>query len=327
MHDFSNIVIYHPGAIGDVMLATPVAATLKKNFPAAKITHVTHASLKPLLQLCPDIDDIQSIDKRWPFMRQRACLLGSKPQLVVDLSGSTRGRFLTMFSGAKTVHYQKQNKNEVPRMHAVDNFLETLESLKLPETAGYPTAFPTDILKNNIRERIGATADQIIGIVPGVGHLRSHRGWTVEHWIELISRLSNCTVLLIGGTDDQAIAAEIAGHGFPNTNCVNLTGLLSLPETAAALSLCEAVVSGDTGPAHIAVAVGKPVIGLYGPTYPDRSGPYGYRDLVVDQSHHCRCHNFKSCQITAAAGPGDCMAKLPTDEVWMRLSALMKLAR
>src|SRR5438094_5589465 len=118
MEPFSNIVIYHPGAIGDVMLATPVAATLKQSSPAARITYFTHESLKPLLSLCACIDDIRAIDKRWSFGKQRMTLLQDRPELIVDLSGSLRGRLLTAMAGAKVLHYRKQSKFAKPRIHA-----------------------------------------------------------------------------------------------------------------------------------------------------------------------------------------------------------------
>jgi ADP-heptose:LPS heptosyltransferase len=368
MPDISNIVIYHPGAIGDVMLATPVAAALRKKFARAKITCCTHGSLKPLLDLCPFIDDIQPIDKRWPLSRQREVLFATKPQLIVDLSGSLRGKMLTWFSKARVLRYRKQGKKETPRIHAVQNFLQTLRPLGVPMSAEYPTIFPTDMLKESVADRIveslpatttGAGGDRrIIAIVPGVGHLRSHRAWPVKNWVELINRMQGdegrllggtpalpgsavrqrqpgsagilpapTIVLLIGGADDVQIAEKIMAQFSLQSTCLNFTGLLSLPQTAAALSLCTAVVSGDTGPAHIAVAVGVPVVGIYGPTYPERSGPYGCEQLIVNNSHHCRCHDEKSCHITAADGPGDCMRKLPTDEVWKRLSACMKVAK
>jgi ADP-heptose:LPS heptosyltransferase len=327
------------------MLATPVAAALRKKFARAKITCCTHGSLKPLLELCPAIDDIQPIDKRWPLSRQREVLFAGKPQLIVDLSGSLRGRMLTWFSNARVLRYRKQGKKETPRIHAVQNFLQTLRPLGVPMSAEYPTVFPTDILKESVADRIveslpatttgGGGDRRIIAIVPGVGHLRSHRAWPAKNWVELINRLDvngagnqqSAIVLLIGGSDDAETGEKIIRQFSPQVPCVNFTGLLSLPQTAAALSLCTAVVSGDTGPAHIAVAVGIPVVGLYGPTYPERSGPYGCEQLIVDNSHHCRCHDEKSCHITAADGPGDCMRKLPTDEVWKRLSACMKVAK
>lgn len=330
MDSFSNIVIFHPAAIGDAMLATPVAATLRLNFPGAKITYWSHSSLRPLiLSLCPSVDDFVDFHKELGFFELRKQLLALKADLFVDLSNSGRGEFLPWFSKMKRVHYVKSETKGPNQQHAVGNFLETIKGIcpQTPERL-FPTIFP-DAIAEELVPRLVAMHEleygPLIGIVPGVGQFRPHRAWLFDGWVYLLrhilARYPHIPVL-VGGPEDfegaQRIAKEVGGR------CINLCGQLKLDETSAILKCCDLVISGDTGPAHIAVAVGTPVIGLYGPTYPARSGPYGYFDYVLDQSHACQCIGQKFCQFAGPGQPGECMGKIMLPEVIEKLNLVLK---
>src|SRR5262249_40510540 len=146
---------------------------------------------------------------------------------------------------------------QVPMVHAVDNFLATLKPLSLD---ALEKKFPT--LTVGVQDISTATqklADAgagelgLVGLVPGVGKLRPHRAWITEGWTYLariLLKSGRYMPVLIGGEDEaalcQGIEKDIAG------GCINLAGKLSLVETASVLSLCRSVVSGDTGPAHLA---------------------------------------------------------------------------
>ncbi len=324
MTNFHNIVVLHPGAIGDVVLASPVATTLRSNYPDARITYWTHSALFDLLGLCSAIDNCVSYHKGDGLLKLRQILGSLKADLLVDLAGSSRSRWLTLFSGAQVVRYQKQPAGCSPVQHAVDNFLSTLEPLALtPLAVRFPTLTLPDEELSAAQTKLDASVAAAlipVGLVPGVGKLRPNRAWIADGWIYLariLIRSGRYVPVLIGGEDERSLCetiCEAVGNG-----CVNMAGVLSLVQTAAMLRLCRTVVSGDTGPAHIAVAVGTAVVGLYGPTYPERSGPYGYADLVVDQSDNCRCRETKRCSLIDAAGPGDCMRRIMLEEVFSRL--------
>ncbi len=318
---FANIVIFHPAAIGDAVLATPVAATLRLNYPGAKITYWSHASLRPLLLgLCPSIDEFVDFHKEVGFFELRKQLLAMRPDLFIDLSNSFRGEFLTSFTPIKALHYDKSDSNTPAQQHAVGNFLETIRPIS-PQTPErlFPTLYPDAIAEKLVPELVAAhnmVLGPLIGLVPGVGHLRPHRGWIFDGWVYLVRRLledSKHIPVLIGGPEDFELAQRINMES--GSRCINLCGQLQLDETAAVLKCCDVVVSGDTGPAHIAVAVGTPVIGLYGPTYPSRSGPYGNFDQILDQNQACQCIGAKYCQLTGPGQPGECMGKIMLPEV------------
>ncbi len=328
MTSFSNIVVFHPGAIGDVMLATPVGVALRANFPQARITYWTHPSLIELLSLLKSVDRVEGFVKDEGVLRHLQYLWRLKPDLLVDLAGSSRSGWLARFSGAKVVRYRKQTYGAYPIVHAVDNFLATLEPLSLEPLANkFPTISVGKKDLSAVENRLSAagfSGKVLVGLVPGVGKLRSHRAWISDGWTytaRVLLKTGRYTPVLIGGTDEislcHAIAQEV-GDG-----CLNLAGELTLVETAALLKSCKAVVAGDTGPLHLSVAVGTPVVGLYGPTYKERSGPYGCLDTVVSQSHYCQCHDVKVCSLTQSAGPGECMSRIMLEEVFDQLRIVL----
>lgn len=332
MQSISNIVIFHPAAIGDAVLATPVASTLKYNFPGAKISYWSHPSLRPLLLgLCPHIDEFIDFDKNLSFFQQRKILTSHKPDLFVDLSNSNRGLTMPLFTGIKTLRYEKKETGSPDQQHAVGNFLDTVMPIckEVPDKL-FPTIFPDAIAEQLVPQLVETSKLEMrpmVGIVPGVGAHRPHRGWIADGWIYLIRHLLSIgshQPVLIGGSDDFELAQKI--NAEVDNRCLNFCGQLKLDETAAILKCCDAVVSGDTGPAHIAVSVGTPVIGLYGPTYPARSGPYGYFNLVLDQSSSCQCIGAKYCTLTGASSPGECMGRIMLPEVIENLSKILNLS-
>ena len=286
MTSFANILIFQPAAIGDVMLATPVAKTLKHNFPGAKITFWGHASLRQLLMgLCPYIDEYIDYERQTGLISLLKTFWTVQSDLYVDLSNSKKGMFMAAFAKANSHSCPIKNKVDKSgeKIHAVDNFLATIEPIcrEIPSPL-FPTIFP-DALVTQIKETILAGKDDktLIALVPGVGKLRPHRAWISDGWHYLLAALAqreDCFPVLIGGEDEIELGEKLARQ-CGNNKCLNLTGKLKLSQTAALLKLCKVVISGDTGPAHMAVAVGTPVIGLYGPTYPERSGPLWLRQF------------------------------------------------
>lgn len=330
MTAYNRIFIFYPAAIGDSVLATPVPVTLRQRYPQAHITYQTHTSLIPLLSLCKAIDEFAPYEKRMPVAQLRGRVVDSRPDLFVDLTRSVRARLLTAFTGIRTVRYKKQSIDELPRKHAAENLLDALEPIGVgrPDKL-FPTLSPDAVLLSEARSLVSIGENEhFIVMVPGVGGLRPHRAWDEAHWIELGRKLQrNMTVVLVGGAHEQPLCARIQEKLGPT--CLNAAGRLSLPQTAALLSQAVGVVSGDTGPSHIAVAVGTPVVGVLGPTYVERSGPYGMKPYCVDVSSKCQCQKLKHCQLLEESfyGAGWCMSQVETDQVLSKVEALLATAK
>ena len=311
-----RILVYHTAAIGDSVLATPVSVNLKTLYPQAKVTYVAHESLIQLLSLCPAIDAF--IPAESPEARE--LMQESKPELVVDLSGSGKSFLQTLLLPGKSWRYRKREKS----LHAVDNYLDTISAAgPLTEAAKrFPTLFVPEPEKDKIRNMLAREHRRLLALVPGVGSFRPHRAWPEERWCELAKNIlweRDHALVLIGGMDERTLCSRIAERA--GEFCFNLAGKLSLRETAAALSLCDVTVSADTGPAHISIAVGTPVVGLYGPTAAERSGPYGSSELVLSVQDQCKCRGRKSC-VYARGAAGKCMTEINMKIVYGNLSSL-----
>lgn len=270
---------------------------------------MTHESLFALLSHCPYIDELTPVSGGLVERYKTVSLL--KPDRVVDLSGSLKSRLVTFANAPDVVHYKKQVKSAPPMMHAVENFLETVAAWGIPAPqAVFPTLSRESLPKPPLSIATGS-----IALVPGVGSLRPHRAWSKAKWIalgkDILTRLKR-PVILIGGKAESNLCAEIASQ--LGDECINASGSLSLPESAAVISTCALLVSGDTGPAHMAVAVGTRVIGLYGPTFAERSGPYGPAHQVISVSHACECKQLKQCRFKLE--DGRCMDQITYEAVY-----------
>lgn len=316
----TTALVLHAGAIGDVVLGTVVPESLKDLRAEMRIIYWTHESLFGLLGLCPSIDECVPWEKRKGLGDQLSLVRGIKPDIIIDLTASLRTRMICWVSGVRTLRYAKQSQSKRPIIHAAENFRRTLLPLGDVPLVVFPTLKVARKQQQELHEKYGIT-DGAVGLVPGVGKLRSHRAWPADRWNALAKRLAGggTQVLFLGGPEDADVVRD-ASEGVDGAR--NLCGVLSLPQTAAALSLCSVVVSGDTGPSHIAVGVGKPVVGLLGPTYAERSGPYGNLERSFSATNHCRCLTQKSCTVTQRPGPGACMNEISVDQIFERVSAL-----
>ena len=329
MKSLNHIVVFHPAAIGDAMLATPVASILKRNFQSAHISYWTHSSLKVIIKdMCPSVDDFVDYKRGQNIFSLSSQLKALKADLFVDLSNSSKGKLMPFFSGTRALHYKKRPDSVTPRRHAADNFVDTIRSsvTDIPEQL-FPTVFPQETLVESLKKEFFGEQNGeslIVGIVPGVGKIRPNRAWTINGYIELIDRLTeNKSVIpvLIGGPDETDLGSQIENK--TDGKVLNLCGKLNLAQTAAVLKQCRVVVSGDTGPAHISVAVGTPVVGLYGPTAVERSGPYGNLQLAIDKQSNCRCQYEKQCRFAPEGTAGDCMNLITTGDVMDKIKQVL----
>lgn len=320
MPDYVNIAVFHPATVSDTLMATPVASVLRQNLPAAKITWLSDPKLsKLLLSFCLSIDEVLEVPRDASLLKQMAAINSIKPDLLVTLSPSLPGKILSWFSGTKLLARQVVPASD-SRNHLVEDFILTLAPLHpiIPENV-FPTLHPQALTEETLSRLHETTAlgnKEMIAMVPGVGNMMSQRAWFAEGWEYLIRHVlahQSCTIVLIGTEEDAGICQEI--NAAVDNACLDLSGQLPLTEAAALLKQCRLVISGDCGMLHLAVAVGAPVVGLYGATAAERRGPYGPGHRVIDQSDRCNCEPTPTCYNLGVRGPGECMRRIMLEEV------------
>jgi ADP-heptose:LPS heptosyltransferase len=327
MQIYRNILVVHPGAIGDAIMGTPVPHTLKAGFPGSKIFYLTHPSLFPLLELSGAIDGLLEWNRKSHVFEMARLARDCQPELVIDLVGSLRTRIVSYLCGARTLTYRKE-KDSRSWSHVVDNYLSTIKDLELPvRSPVFPTITPPSGLLRELTLNPKLTHGKMLtALVPGVGKHRPNRAWPAQNWVELGQQIAgryNSVIVLIGGFDDQDVCRAVAQGLGSQVTCENTAGKLTLPETAAMLQMCDVVVSADTGPAHIAAAVGKQVVCLTGPTDPARTGPYRLESLGVNVGASCHCQKAKHCLVAGATTFGDCMRTITVEAVLDKVSSVV----
>jgi ADP-heptose:LPS heptosyltransferase len=290
-----RILLLNQNHIGDALFGTPAIAALRAALPDATIISALRDGVRPLFACDPHLTDVwgrrpSSALLEVAFLRRvrRArfdtviCFSASstKQGIVARLSGAPRRvgfdhpgirRFLTV---AVPVRSGEQ--------HHVDDRLDLVRSL-VPVPQPYPlglTICPEwEQELQTLEPGFGSGERPVVGL--NAGSTVAAKQWPVDRWAALAELLSGAGMqpVLFGGPGDAPLVQAIVGR-LP-APIASLQGRLSLGASAAAIRRCAAFVSGDTGPLHMAVAVGTPVVAIYGPTNPRRTGPYTTSAVVL----------------------------------------------
>jgi ADP-heptose:LPS heptosyltransferase len=168
-------------------------------------------------------------------------------------------------------------------------------------------------------------AHELLGPFPrpwlmvGVGARWQTKRWPPEHFAALARRVLERfggTAAFVGGRDETPLARTVAEHLPPGRTC-DLTGRTTLPQLAAVLSLADAMVANDTGPLHLADALGRPVVAPYTCTNPGETGPYGALAGAVVSRVWCQGSRRKRCPRL------ECMTELTPGRLWPALEEVL----
>jgi lipopolysaccharide heptosyltransferase I len=339
-----RILLVRTSALGDVVHALPVLTALRRHLPGARIGWVAEAGMAPLLAGHPDLDELLVVAlRRWrrrPFAsttrRELAAFLRGldafAPEVVLDLMGNHKAGAIAALTLADrriglARPYRREPSSAVwisegvaPRgPHAVDRMLSALDGLGLPDG---PADFRGDVLFPGATAAIGrrlaglAEADTPFALLhPGAGW--GNKRYPPAWWGEAARRLREATgvptrVAVAPGEEDLASAVAAASAG-----AAAAVPAPDLPSLAALLRAARLVLGGDTGPLHLAHALGAPVLMLMGPTDPERNGPYAAPERALFRRLPCSfCY-----RIFDDAKP--CLLEIPPRRVAERAAELI----
>lgn len=332
---FRKILIVKPSSLGDVVHSLPFLHAMNRCFPKAEIHWVIAKGLEALLEGNPMIDKLIIINKDlWKNLLHTGTTLKEirelfrqlrheKYDMVVDLQGLLRSGLITWATHALLrIGFSEAREgsrfcytDEVHGgrdIHAVDRYMKIACSLGC-ETANVTFPFPD--LKNDremadeLRSRYG---DYIV-IVPGAR--KPANRWPARSFGELSSRLSLRT-LVVGSPADKELAEEVVS--FSRGMALSIAGKTDLRGLISVVRESLFMVSNDTGPMHIAAALGVPVFALFGPADPVRTGPYGKGHYIIRSGAECSPCFRRNCQNP------HCMTDISVDTVYERISEFMK---
>ena len=327
-----RILVVRLDHLGDVLLATPVFSNLRCAYPHAQI-HALVGNIGALvLHDHPDVNKIIQYDASFFCRSERPMQLHDAPKLLrslclkkYDLLIELRGDWLTViFALLKGASYrldfaslQTENKlggYSFTSPHEVDRNLDVLRSVHIPTPVNAPTfrTSPADRRwtdeflsgANIVRDR------PLIAIHPGspvkLKRWRAARFAAVADW--LIAN-KGAQILFVGVKSEVSVIASVQKR--MHRSSTSIAGKTNLSQLAEILGRCDLFIGNDSGPMHLAAAVGTQTIGLYGPGNPERFGPVGAHSRTIRRMPNCPPCMGTSCKF----GGEGCMQEIDVDEV------------
>jgi lipopolysaccharide heptosyltransferase I len=316
----SRFLIVRLGALGDIVHGIPVAAALRRAYPAARIDWLVSAKHREILDVVPVIDRRLVINDRsdgsggTSLVSAVRELRRARYDVAIDLQGLMKSALLARGSGAPRVigfaaSYARERLARLlytdahdpgrgglfdPRetRHVVEINLGLLELLGLP--AAKPE-FPIDHVDSDAARWVAQqTGGRYALLNPGAAW--PNKRWPPSRLAAVAAGLRERHGLMsavLWGPGEEALAREVvAGAGAGAAVASPKTTIADLVALARGATL---MVSGDTGPTHIAAALGTPLVGIYGPTRPARNGPMSPDDVTVSRDVICQCHHRRRC--------------------------------
>ncbi|WP_404341156.1 glycosyltransferase family 9 protein [Pseudoalteromonas mariniglutinosa] len=333
---FSDICILRLSAIGDVCHAVSAVQAIQKTYPSAKITWVIG---KVEAMLLADLAGVELVvfDKsrgRAAYQQLKQHFKGRKFDLLLHMQVALRANLVAHYipakvklgfdwARAKELHSLFINKRIAAQSqeHVLDGFKGFAKAIGVPD---YQPSWQMPVTEDTQRiadDLLGETrlAGRIFVISPAAS--KEERNWLAQRYAKLAEHayLQGFSVVITGGP--TALEVNLAEQIIASTDIpiLNLVGKTSLKELLCVLKRASLVLAPDTGPAHMAVTVATPVIGLYAHSNPARTGPYLYQDYVVEVYHQ---NLLKQTAKTAEQNPwgtrvkgADLMAQISVDEV------------
>ena len=322
-----RFLVVRLGSLGDVIHGIPAAAALRVRFPHARIDWLVDPRYVELLDLVECIDSPIALDPRdlriggghgWSVLKG---LRAAHYDAVVDLQGLLKSAVLGRLAGAtRTIGAPWAHLREpLARLfytdapdpgaapHVIDKNLGLLGPLDVTDrTVHFPIRIPRTDTVTSVVDRFGPDGYAILN--PGAA-------WPNKRWpaarfgavAASIRREHGWRSVVLWGPGDQELAASVAAASQGASEVAPPTTITDIVGIARAARL---MVSGDTGPIHIAGAVGTPLVALFGPTSPERNGPWAARDVTLSRVAGCSCIYERRCRRAVP-----CIDDITTDEV------------
>jgi lipopolysaccharide heptosyltransferase I len=308
-----NILIVRLGALGDIVHTIPAAAALRASYPASRIDWLVDARHRGILDLVQGLNDTIVLER--PTLRGWVDVVRRLRRVhydaALDFQGLLKSAVLARASGAAKVAgfsiWHLREKTARPFYSTTDahQSAEDLpghviyKNLRLLRTVGIDTAtiaFPLSrrpsAALEAIRSRLGAVPFALIN--PGAAW--PNKRWSAQRFGEAASFLREVRgvpSVVLWGPGEESLARDVVSAAAGSAIEAPATTLADLVELSR---VAEIMISGDTGPLHIAGAAGAPLVAIFGPTDPARNGPWSPDDVIVSRYGACECHYQRRCR-------------------------------
>ena len=343
-----NILIVRLGALGDIVHTVPAAAALRAALPDARIDWLVDAKHRAMVDLVTVVDRAVVLDRPtiggWADAARTMRQVGY--DAAIDFQGLLKSAVLARASGAARVvgfsiwHLREKSarpfysatertgtnagdsaetgrrgdndKGQQGRTrHVIRKNLQLLGALGIHDDR---IEFPLADVASAALESVRATADGRPFALINPGAAWPNKRWPPERYGELAAFLRDVRQLpsfVLWGPGEDALAQAVVDA---SGGAARLSPPTHLPDILALSRAAALMVSGDTGPLHIAAAAGTPTVSVYGPSDPDRNGPWAAADEIVSRYSACRCHYQRRCHESAW-----CLGEITLAEVTARV--------
>jgi heptosyltransferase I len=304
-----NILVVRLGALGDVVHAIPAAAALRAAFPSARIDWLVDAKHRAVLDLVTVVDDVIVLEH--PTLAGWVGVVRSLRRtaydVAIDFQGLLKSAVLARASGAARVvgfsmwHLREKTArpfySEASEAEGGHVILKNLRLLRVLGVEDDQIRFPIrDVASPALQELRSRVSGRFALVNPGAAW--PNKRWPSGRFGELAAFLyEECglTPVVLWGPGEETLANDVLAAASAHAVLAPRTSISDVVALARAASV---VVSGDTGPLHLATAVGAPTVSIFGPTDPARNGPYADADAVVSRYDSCACHYERRCHHT-----------------------------
>ncbi|HAM52582.1 MAG TPA: lipopolysaccharide heptosyltransferase II [Nitrospiraceae bacterium] len=335
--------------IGDAVMTMPALRALKKAYLGSKLALLLKPSVSALFETDPFVDEIILYENRFKgfigkiklarILRKKgfskavlfqnafdaalAVFLAGIPERIgYDRDG--RGLLLT-----KPIRFHHEDR----KLHHIEYYLDLLRRAGIKAEYSQPWIYLSLEERLAARERLSGLNRPILGINPGAAYGSSKR-WFPERFAEVANWFMKDTggsVVIFGGKDETSMAQEIDHfvnrgqiQSFANTieeahSLLNLAGKTSLRELVSCIAECDVLITNDSGPMHIAYAVGTPLVAIFGSTAPELTGPVEGRNMVMKHDFACSPCFARTC----ATSDMRCMYSVTADDVYIGVKKLL----
>mgnify|MGYP001607348468 CR=1 FL=1 len=344
--NFKNILITKPSSLGDIVLALPALRALRMSFPESKISWLIRPEFAQLIENHPHLDEIITFDRKllgkaWfhpgafgVLMSLIRKLRRGRFDVVFDFQGLFRTASLAWLSGCKlrfgmanarefaTIFYTHKVHQNIECIHMVDYYLKIIQAAGARDY-GVEFVFP----KNpGAEDSVGGLLashgikDNYAVLIPSSAH--QDKCWPPERFARLADKISshyNLSIVASGSTSEAGIIEKVKEKA--DVPIASLVGRTSLSELVALLKRARLVVSNDTGPGHIAAALGVPLVLIFGRTNPIRLEPYRRKHCVMAIEPDGRGTAISS------ADPKYDIKNITVEQVYQKIAEQLKAAR
>lgn len=328
---YQRILVWEVNWVGDVLFSTPFLRALKEKFPDAYITCITSPWTKEVLETNPNVNEIIVYDGKTinkgllnklrlirklrrknydaAFLLHRSltraviCLLSGIKQRIGHYYKKRNFLLTHKAKAQEIVQHRVEGYLDLARKIGADSDIRTLEFYIKEEDAAQ--------VENLLRANNISKTDRVVILNPG-GNWEPKR-WPVEKYAELsrmVIKNLKAKVIITGSESDLNIYLKM--QDLIDEKLISFCGKTNLRQLAALFKRADVVISGDSGPLHLALAAGAKVIALFGPTSTEITGPYGGgKYIILQKDVNCLipCYNV-SC------GKKDCMNAIKPEEVF-----------